>query len=198
MKRLRWVLIVCFMTLPQMSWANLTNTELLQQAAKAAAEKVVGQLPTSERFLTLHLDSPRTLDWAVEEAMTSSLTHAGFLVYKLSPATDTAGPTLTYRIVELGITYQDKSQSVERVATVRIAYSLTQGGAGRILAAGDGQGTAGDQVPASLLVGLETSEIVPVKLPPKESLGSRLLEPALLSAVVAGLIYLFYASKAAK
>lgn len=203
MKRRSLFLIVLAMAFPLGSWGQSgktypSNLELVQQAAKAAAERVAGQIPTSTRSIVLSQESPRTLDWAVEEAMTSALIHAGYQLFKSTPEADTAVPTLNYRTVDLGITYQDRSRSVERVARVRIAFSLTRGGTGQVLASGDGQGTAQDLVPSTLMAGLETPEIVPTRLPPKDSAGSRLLEPALLSAVVAGLIYLFYASKAAK
>ncbi len=173
------------------------NLELVQRAAKAASEKVAGQLPTATRALVLRGESPRPLDWAVEEALTGALIRAGFQVFKSSLEGDSSA-ALSYQTVDLGISYQDKPGGVERAARVRIAYSLTRGNAGRILNSGDGLGTARDLVPPSLLPGLETPEIVPARLPAGESLSSRLLEPALLTAVVAGLIYLFYGSKAAK
>lgn len=203
MMRIPSILLVCAMASSltsrgQGGKAYPTNLELVQQAAQNAADKVAAQLTPGARSVTLRLDSPHTLDWAVEEAMTGALTRAGFQVFKSVPETDTTGLVLSYRTVELGITYQDRSKSVERVARIRIAFSLIRGSAGRVLASGDGQGTAQDLVPSALLTGLETPEIVPARLPSRESLGSRLLEPALLSAVVAGLIYLFYASKAAK
>jgi hypothetical protein len=100
--------------------------------------------------------------------------------------------------VDVGLTYQDKAGGVERIARVRIAYHLTQGDADRVLSSGDDLGTAQDVVTASALPGLEGPELVPVWLKAREGLGSRLVEPALISAVVAGLIYLFYSSKASQ
>jgi hypothetical protein len=134
------------------------------------------------------------LDWAVEEALMGALDRAGFQVFRTAPGGDSSA-FFRCRTVDVGLTYQDKAGGVERVARVRIAYHLTQGDAGRVLVSGDDLGTAQDVVTASALPGLEGPELVPVWLKAREGLGSRLMEPALISAVVAGLIYLFYSSK---
>jgi len=175
-----------------------TNLELVQRAANSASLKVAEQLTAiSLRVIILRAESSRPADWVVESALTSALMRSGFKIYQAPPGADSAA-TLSYRVVDLGITYQEKPGGVERVARVRIAFNVTQVSAGRVLSSGDGQGTVQDLVPAAVLPTLESPEMTTVRLPARESMGNRLLEPALLSAVVAGLIYLFYASKAAK
>ena len=177
--------------------AHPANLELAQRAARAAAERVAGDIPPGSRVLVLVTESSRPLDWAVEEALMGALARAGFQVFRTAPGGDSAA-FLRCRTVDVGLTYQDKAEGVERVARVRIAYHLTQGDAGRVLASGDDLGTTQDIVPASSLPGLEGPELVPARLTARGSLGSRLVEPALISAVVAGLIYLFYSSKASQ
>jgi len=177
--------------------AHPANLVLAQRAAKAAAERVVGDIPPGSRILVLVTESSRPLDWAVEEALMGALDRAGFQVFRTAPGGDSSA-FLRCRTVDVGLTYQEKAGGVERIARVRIAYHLTQGDAGRVLASGDDLGTAQDVVTASALPGLEGPELVPVWLKAREGLGSRLVEPALISAVVAGLIYLFYSSKASQ
>jgi len=177
--------------------AHPANLDLARRAARAAAERVVRDIPPGSRILVLVTESSRPLDWAVEEALMGALGRAGFQVFRTAPGGDSSA-FLRCRTVDVGLTYQDKAGGVERVARVRIAYHLTQGDAGRVLASGDDLGTAQDVVTASALPGLEGPELVPVWLKAREGLGSRLVEPALISAVVAGLIYLFYSSKASQ
>jgi hypothetical protein len=177
--------------------AHPANLDLAQRAARAAAERVVGDIPPGSRILGLVTESSRPLDWVVEEALMGALDRAGFQVFRTAPGGDSSA-FLRCRTVDVGLTYQEKAGGVERIARVRIAYHLTQGDAGRVLASGDDLGTAQDVVTASALPGLEGPELVPVWLKAREGLGSRLVEPALISAVVAGLIYLFYSSKASR
>jgi hypothetical protein len=177
--------------------AHPANLDLARQAARVAAGRVVGDIPSGSRTLVLVTESPRPLDWAVEEALMGALDRAGFKVFRTAPGGDSSA-FLRCRTVDVGLTYQDKAGGVERTARVRIAYHLTQGDAGRVLVSGDGLGTAQDVVTASALPGLEGPELVPVWLKAREGLGSRLVEPVLISVVVAGLIYLFYSSKASQ
>lgn len=177
--------------------AHPANLDLARRAARAAAERVVRDIPPGSRILVLVTESSRPLDWAVEEALMGALDRAGFQVFRTAPGGDSSA-FLRCRTVDVGLTYQDKAGGVERIARVRIAYHLTQGDADRVLVSGDDLGTAQDVVTASALPGLEGPELVPVWLKAREGRGSRLVEPALISAVVAGLIYLFYSSKASQ
>jgi len=174
-----------------------TNMDLLQRVALSASERIVAQVQVtkSQAFFVLNV-SPKSLDWVAEEALTSVLMLKGYRVFKASFGEDSTA-TLSFRVIELSITYRERSNYVERTARAKISFSVTKGQANLVLSQGDGLGSMQDIVPKAQLSNLEVTEITPIRISSNEGMG-RLVEPTLLSAFVAGIIYLFYANKAAK
>jgi len=174
-----------------------TNLGLLQHVALSASEQIVAQVQDipPQAFVVLNV-SPKSLDWIAEEAITKVLMLRGHRVFKTSLGGDSTA-TLSFRVIELSVSYREKSDYVERTARAKINFSLTKGQANLVLSQGEGLASRQDIVPKAQLSNLEGAEITPIRMPTNEGMG-RLIEPTLLSAVVAGLIYLFYANKAAK
>ncbi len=107
-----------------------------------------------------------------------------------------------YRIVEFGILYPDSyrrsplgSRRVQRHATVILSAQLLAGQQERILWIGQGDAERLDVVPSSKLSFLE-GKAFPFAAPELETRGvGRFVEPALVTGIVAGLIYLFYTNQ---
>jgi hypothetical protein len=107
-----------------------------------------------------------------------------------------------YRIVEFGLSYPDSyrksplgSRQVQRLAAVSVQARLLAGPEERVVWVGAGDATQSDVVPSNRLELLE-GEGYPFTEPLLETKGlSGLVEPALVTAIVAGLIYLFYTNQ---
>lgn len=109
---------------------------------------------------------------------------------------------LRYRVVDFEITYPDNyrksplgSRHVQRRASVSILGQLLQGEREDVIWVGNGDVERLDVVPASKLPLLEGTNF-PFTQPQLETrkIGS-LVEPALVTGIVAGLIYLFYTNQ---
>jgi hypothetical protein len=110
--------------------------------------------------------------------------------------------TLEYRITELGLNYPRVwrghligRKKVERLASVALHARLIEDSSGALVWSGEGSATAKDAVPASELPFLE-GEGEPWQkgtLPAGKLVG--VVEPLVVAAIVAGLVYLFYSNK---
>lgn len=195
-----WILVISIMQGAEgeeHARIHLTNLELLQRVALSASERIVAQVQVapSQAFFVLNV-SPKSLDWVAEEALTSALMLKGHRVFKAFLGGDSTA-TFSFRVIELSVAYQERSDYVERTARAKISFSVTKGQANLVLSRGEGLGSMQDIVPKAQLPNLEVTEITPIRMSTNEGMG-RLVEPTLLSVVVAGIIYLFYANKAAK
>lgn len=121
---------------------------------------------------------------------------------QLIPIPEGEGMVLTFRLVEFGVTYHDSwrrgflgPRVVERLASVNLFCRLVSGDAEEILWVGRGKAERLDIVPKSrldLLEGLSYPFTVPTL---RQAPLSRLLEPVLVTGIVGGLVYLFYANQ---
>jgi hypothetical protein len=103
-------------------------------------------------------------------------------------------PTLFYRIVNQSVLIEEKEQLLSeplyvREAKASISYRLLEPSSGEVLQASDITETLTDKI--------SKSEYLDLKKGMKKSGVSfiRFLEPAIVTAIVAGLMYLFYAQK---
>ncbi|KPJ59152.1 MAG: hypothetical protein AMJ46_12395 [Latescibacteria bacterium DG_63] len=110
--------------------------------------------------------------------------------------------TLEYRITELGLDYPKAwrghligRKQVERLAFVALHGRLIEDSSGALVWSGEGSATARDVVPASELASLEGKGAPWQKgTLPAGKLGG-FVEPLVVAAIVAGLVYLFYSNK---
>ncbi len=110
--------------------------------------------------------------------------------------------TLEYRITELGMDYPRAwrgfligRKKVERLASVALLGRLIEDSSGALVWSGQGSATETDVVPASELPFLEGEGDAWQKgMLPAGKLGG-VVEPLVVAAIVAGLVYLFYSNK---
>jgi len=115
---------------------------------------------------------------------------------------DIEGMVLSFRVLEFAVTYHDQwrqgfmgQRVVERLAAVDLNCRLVSGSEKSILWVGNGRSEKLDIVPKSKLDLLE-GRSYPFNKPtlPPQSL-SRIVEPALVLGIVAGLVFLFYSNQ---
>jgi len=107
-----------------------------------------------------------------------------------------------YRVVECGVSYPKAyrtsplgSRQVQRMALADVHASLLTGGHESVAWVGHGDAERGDVVPSGKLSVLEGGSY-PFTKPTLDTKGlNSFIEPALVTAIVAGLIYLFYTNQ---
>jgi len=120
----------------------------------------------------------------------------------VAPQSETELRTLEYRITELDMEYPRTwrphyvgHKMVERVAVVSLYGRLIEESSGKLIWVGEGSATKRDVVPASELSFLEgKSKEWQKGTLPTGKLGT-FVEPLVVAAIVAGLVYLFYSNK---
>ncbi|UCF78629.1 MAG: hypothetical protein JSW03_11225 [Candidatus Eiseniibacteriota bacterium] len=123
-------------------------------------------------------------------------------VVPMTPESTGKTMTLEYRITELGVNYTRAwrglvigRKKVERLASVALHGRLVEDSSGALVWSGDGSASARDVVPASELSRLEgKGETWQKGTLPAGKLGG-VVEPLVVAAIVAGLVYLFYSNK---
>jgi pyruvate/2-oxoglutarate dehydrogenase complex dihydrolipoamide acyltransferase (E2) component len=109
---------------------------------------------------------------------------------------------LRYRVLHFAISYPKNyrtsplgSRKVQRRVSVSLVASLLRGARENVVWVGDGSSERLDTVPAGKLSLLEGTDF-PFTQPVLETRGlGRLVEPALVSGIVLGLVYLFYTNQ---
>jgi len=111
-------------------------------------------------------------------------------------------PTLEYRIVDLSMAYSGGgrklvvgSRTIDRVMEASVHARLLDGTTREILWVGSGDAREMDRIPGSALRDVEAGGY-PCDPPALGSGGlGRFVEPAVVTAIVAGLVYLFYTNQ---
>ncbi len=119
-----------------------------------------------------------------------------------APAEDRADLVLRYRVAEFGILYPEShrksplgSRRVQRLAAVSLYANLLKGKREDVTWVGTGDAERMDVVPAGKLPLLE-GKTFPFAKPVLQTRGlGGLVEPALVTGIVVGLIYLFYTNQ---
>jgi hypothetical protein len=179
-----------------------TNFELVRDAARLACEDLVGKLSASNVRGAVSLRSVGTHegDFLMENALSSVLAAKGFDV-RTRP--DSTGPLLEFEVVDLGLAYTRTwrhawlgERRVEREARARVFARLVDQDEAHILWAEQAEAKVVDEVPESSLGDLEEKgdvEYLQATLPPRR--WNKYVEPVVVTAIVVGLIVLFFANQ---
>ena len=185
-----------------------TNFRLLKRTVEEAIEEVCDRL-SSHEFSTFCLESPPDLDgrWLIDEVLTERLLARGYrVIFPDSLSAETAeicsqAGFLRYRIVRMNLDYVSSRRKrlfgprlVERKTQLDLFFRLSRA-SGEVIWAAEINKTGGDWISRKELPRME-QESPPFISPRLEPDGwGRLAEPALLTAAVGGLIYLFYSTQ---
>jgi len=185
-----------------------TNLRLLQRTAEEAIEEVCDRL-SSHGLSTICLEPPSDLGgrWLIDQILTERLLAGGYRVVLPDSLSSQAEEVrsragfLRYRIVRMDLDYVSSRRKhlfgprlVQREVRLDLFFRLSRA-AGEIIWAGEVNKTGGDWIPMRDLPRVERGS--PPFLSPrlKPDGWGRLAEPALLTAAVGGLIYLFYSTQ---
>ena len=185
-----------------------TNLRLLKSTLEEAIEEVCDRLSSYE-FDTFCLEPPSDLDgrWLVDQVLTECLLDRGYrVIFPDSLSTEAAAlcsqaGSLRYRIVHLNLNYASCRRKhlfgprlVKREVLLDVMFRLSRA-TGEVVWADEIKRTGGDWIPSRVLPQAEQAS-PPFLSPRLETDGwGRLAEPVLLTAVVGGLIYLFYSTQ---
>lgn len=179
-----------------------TNFELVRSAARLAATQLAtGLRPVEvEGSLALRLVGNHPGGFLVENALSGALAEAGRTV-RARP--DSTGPVLEFEVVDLGLSYPDVhrrawlgEKRVEREARARLFARLVDQVEGTILWADQAEAKAHDEVRHADLPALEEksgAEYLKATVP--ETRWNKLVEPAVVTGIVVGLIVLFFSNQ---
>ncbi len=184
-----------------------TNEIFLRESIQGLLKQAFADFPGDvSRFIFIHSDSDNSAGWMVEEELTSYLTTKGFGVALSMPELESRNSEncrdLFYRIIELRLEYPQMKRkslfgkkSVTRESVLSLSLRLTEKSSGEILWTKRRNHTTADEIPKKMVSSLENQEypFLSPRLP--ESTGGKYIEPALVAAVVGGLVYLFFASR---
>jgi hypothetical protein len=179
-----------------------TNLELVETTVEQACSELVAMLDEQDvESLSITIDGDHVANWLVEQTAIAILSNRGFSVIL---SRESASPyVLHIRPMDLAVRYGDTSRSwifgrkrVERIAVCELSSQLIDLD-GAILSSIRSSATDIDQVPVSELDVLDGSEDW-TWLGEGEigGDGGGILEPLVVTGVVASLIYLFYSSRA--
>jgi len=142
-------------------------------------------------------------NWFIEQTISSILHEHGITVFDREADSVSSRSILQIRLMELVVEYGDVSRPwiigskrVERIAKCELSSTLLDAD-GSIIMTARTSGIEVDKIPWSdteILNGSEEWDWLSGELP--ENRGGGILEPIIVSGVVASLVYLFYSSRA--
>ncbi len=185
-----------------------TNLGLLRLAVEEAIDEQCDRLPLYEpKVLCLYPGSIAPGNWLVELALIQSLRRRDcrILLPDSSASTSHAicsdGQFLRYRVADLDLVYSASRRKhlfgprmVERQVHLHLIFLLSKKD-GEVLWTGETQRTSGDWISAKELAAVQRESVPFISPRLKTDSWGHFAEPALLTAAVGGLIYLFYNSQ---
>jgi hypothetical protein len=181
-----------------------TNLELAESAVLEAVSEIPGDLAElGVETVVVEMAGEHGAGWLLEQTVTSELSAAGIGVSVAEGEAARTGYRLRLRPMELEVRYGETSRSwligskkVTRHATCQLSATLL-GPSGEVMMASRYGADVSDRVAVSDLSQLAGDRGDPWLAPEMSEEGSGgILEPLIVSGVVASLIYLFYSSRA--
>ena len=179
------------LSLASPTWAVGTNVYALREAVIDALGEM--KFPPSGDTVEVEPEGEDEGNWFVEAVLEEFLTGKG---YRVAADTSFRGPVLSFRVLRLKISCRKVGllgRYVEREAEVELSLRWTE--EGRVLSLGNFEGRYSDRFPTSLLPELAHNRTPPFEADVMGRDWSRLAEPFVVSAVVGGLLYIFYSAR---
>jgi len=181
-----------------------SNMELAEDALSLAIADLPENLSAyGADEISLDILGDHAGNWFIEQTISSVLHEAGIVVYDRASGSEISGMTLNVRPMELIVDYGNVSRPwivgskrVQRIAKCEMSFTLLDSDAS-ILMTMRTSGVTDDVISwsdAEVLDGSSDWEWLSSELPENSSGG--ILEPIVVTGVVASLVYLFYSSRA--
>ena len=183
-----------------------SNEEFLRESVRSLLEVTFGDFPDDKsQLLRLRSEEEHPANWLLEDELVSYLVSSEYEV-ALKPGTSEdnlqESQSLFYRIIEMSLRYPEVKRKgflggrrVVRRAVLNLSFRLEEEATGRVLWSERVKEETSDLIERSMAqsVNNRTYPFLSPSLP--DDLQSRYVEPALVVAVVGGLIYLFFANR---
>lgn len=179
----------------------LTDEELIHSCLRTAAKHISSELADSGFTEICILERiPRAgdeNDAILIEALSREMIEIDARIFFKNEDDEIESPTFFYRIVSQGVLMEEKEQLLSEPLYIREAKAVVSY---RLLEPLSGEILFSSEVEKTLTNEIKKSEYLSLKKGMKQTGASliRFLEPAIVIAIVAGLMYLFYSQKSSQ
>lgn len=180
----------------------LTNMDLVVGTVEQAVDRALAQLETQavarDQLLLVAPQGKHAATWLVDHLLAEGLLARGFAVTLDSSAAPAGAPRLSYRILDLGVTGRASlwGGQFHRESRASLVLQLSGSAAGAPL---DWQsevaGHLADRVPKNRLPVLQDTAYDFAKVEVQQQSWGKFVEPVIVSAVLGGLIHLFFSNR---
>ncbi|MFA6108330.1 MAG: hypothetical protein WDA75_06130 [Candidatus Latescibacterota bacterium] len=176
-----------------------TNLDLVVAAVERAADDALAKAPElaprSAGAVVVAPQAPHAANWVLDHVLSERLLARGFAVTLDSTSTTRGSARLAYRILDLGVSGRSGlgGSTVERRARASLAFSLSRGDS--LQWQQESGAVLRDRVPRNRLELLGNAAYPFTKAELEERSFGRFVEPFIVSTVLGGLIYLFFANR---
>ena len=211
------ILLVIFLTIsiPVQTFADkneqkkenlISNEEFLRESVRILLHKAFLDFPRAEsRFIFVNSEEKNPANWLLEDELVSYLHSLNFQL-ALHPSTRQnelpKGWSLFYRIIEMKLSYPQVKRKgffghklVTRKAKLNLSFRLEEKESGKVLWTKRETEERLDVVKKTTIKYLNNDSYSFLSPPLPEDPQTKYIEPALVAAVVGGLIYLFFANR---
>jgi hypothetical protein len=185
-----------------------TNLEVMHDLVADVAKELLASVPADVAFGSVTL-SPYANDDIynfVGDVLTAVLTDAGHKVYQARQAppdtTGTRAMTLEYQAQHFSLTYPKiyrpfliGGKKVKRKASVGLSVKLVDATDQSVAWIGDASKSYEDQFSYGKLAEVEAGTLAFTKPPRSSTKWGKVVEPVVVSGIIIGLIYLFFANQ---
>lgn len=222
MKRSFILKIVCVWFLFQLGWMNsgetsaeekaviqenpVSNEEFLRETIRTLLGRTFSDFPKAEsKTLLLKAEEEHPGSWLLEDELLFYLLTSNYQVtlHSAQPTSDFSNSwSLFYRIIDMSLEYPEIKRKgflgkriVIRKASVNLSFRLEDDSTGKVLWTNRGKEERSDQIKKGTIKSINNRSypLLSPTLPGDPQ--SRFIEPALVVAVVGGIIYLFFANR---
>ncbi|HVP35610.1 MAG TPA: hypothetical protein VMT04_01310 [Terriglobales bacterium] len=188
-------------SLAQEKTVTLTNEVFLRQTIKEVLEDCLKDVPIDSQMVWVQEEGENPSAWIVREEMISFLSKRGPVGAVKKEGLDDSSPVLSYRIIKLNLEYPEIKRKklfgkswIKRESQVALSFSLSDAD-GKILWSKRGERKNSDLLKKEEILSLNNRQY-PFLCPevPQDTWG-KYVEPAAVTVVVGGLIYLFFANR---
>lgn len=188
-----------------------SNFELLNNLSITAIDEILTNMPSLEdgkRILLIKSRGIGEIDFIFENALLERTIGTGMDVYREEKAeTDSVktvqhGYELNYQVLRMSLKYPDISRSwwigakeVERLVQIHLFVQLVDIESGDIVWIGETEKEFDDVIPYSFLDKVEDENYTFTKPKRKEFSMGKLIQPIIVTGIVAGLVSLFFSNQ---
>lgn len=184
----------------------VSNEEFLRESVRSLFDHAFLDFPRSEsRLVLVNSEEENDANWLLEDELILYLQSLNFQVALHSGSGQKEMPeawSLLYQIIEMKLSYPQVKRKgffghklVTRKAKLNLSFRLQEKESGRLLWIKRETEEKSDVVGKKAIKFLNNDSYPFLSPPLPEDLQTRYLEPALIAAVVGGLIYLFFANR---